>query len=78
MMSGSSAFLYVSAEKIAWIVREEKYFSAVPNLANEKKLCYPYLIISEWILFIRAFAHIFPTAAVNTGINGRILRQKKG
>ena len=29
------------------------------DLANERKSCYPYPIISEWILFIGAFAQIF-------------------
>ena len=37
----------------------QKYFSAALDLANEKKSCYPYPIISEWILFIGAFAQIF-------------------
>ena len=38
---------------------EQKYFSAALDLANERKSCYPYPIISEWILFIGAFAQIF-------------------
>ena len=37
----------------------QKYFSAALDLANERKSCYPYPIISEWILFIGAFAQIF-------------------